>query len=315
MQIKRRIVVWASAAAVLCNGCFLGVESDPLPEPPTATRVAATEDPSATPRPTKTRAMPTLAPTLLTREPPDSTVPEGVRYALEQALTYLEENDPEAGVPVLGWSVTSDTPEGLVGAAHYALSAEGWTGRLIAPVVAPSVTVYNITLQSDSGYHWVGRVDGQGNVEEMPTAAAGARQRTVHIDEEAGYSVSYDRSMQVESVVDLEDRHDCLTLARDGWRLIVCVSDDLERIPMVMGGMTGEWVTKEPLVALDPSYDKQILVVADKVKACKYFRSRGRIVYVHLLDASTKPYEQVEVLRGLEHEVDTIVASLALIDR
>jgi len=315
MQIKRRIVVWASAAAVLCNGCFLGVESDPLPEPPTATRVAATVDPSATPRPTKTRAMPTLAPTLLTREPPDSTVPEGVRCALEQALAYLEENDPEAGVPVLGWSVTSDTPEGLVGAAHYALSAEGWTGRLVAPVVAPSATVYNISLESDEGYRWEGRVDGQGNVEEIPNAVAGARRMGVHTDPQAGYSVSFGASWQGEAGGRVGGQERDLVLSRDGWQLIVCVADSFDDLPMVMGAAAGEWVSREPLVALDPSYDRQVLMLEDKVKAVKFYRDDGRVVYVHLLDAGKKPYDQVEVLRGLEHEVDSIVASLALIDR
>jgi len=306
MQVRRSVLVWTVAAAVLCNGCFIGVASDPLPAPLTA---AATAVPSATPQ-----SATTCTPTVVAPDDEAQAVPKGVSDALEAALLYLREADPD-NAPGLVWAISEDTPDGLVGAAHYALSAPGWTGRLIAPVVAPSDTVYDITLESDSGYHWVGRVDGSGNVEEMPNAAAGAREMTVHIDEEAGYSVSYDASWLPEPETRVKDQARCLVLVRDGWRLIVCVSDDLETIPMVMGGAAGEWVTKEPLVALDPSYDKQVLVVADKVKACKYFRRRGRIVYVHLLDTNHGPYERVDLPRGLEHEVDTIVASIALIDR
>ncbi len=95
-------------------------------------------------------------------------IPTEVLAARDLALNYVANlYGSDAPPPSLDWAGEIVTAEGLIGAMHYRFSAGDWVITIIAPVVAPDMVVYQVTLtNSSTGFEWMGTVDAEGQVTE-----------------------------------------------------------------------------------------------------------------------------------------------------
>ena len=86
--------------------------------------------------------------------------------ALDIAVAYLVKR---FSLPAPGeWYTQDQTPEGLLGASDFLYTSGAWVVSITAPVVAPEYLVYTVAIDHvATGTHWEGKVDAEGNLEEV----------------------------------------------------------------------------------------------------------------------------------------------------
>jgi hypothetical protein len=103
----------------------------------------------------------TPVPTAVTAE-----LPEGVKIARDAAIAYVNINyDIWPRISEADWKVACVTPEDIVGASAYRLTADSCVITVSYPVTAPDSTIYHVVLDDSAvNFHWEGDVDAQGQV-------------------------------------------------------------------------------------------------------------------------------------------------------
>ncbi|MGA9190703.1 MAG: hypothetical protein WBZ24_03140 [Anaerolineales bacterium] len=107
-------------------------------------------------------------PTIDVPDEGSAEIPAGVVQAHSSALAYLAQHEPEKGPPSdLQWTSEVIDTEGIVGAMHFRYSSSPWQMVIVAPVVAPELTIYQVQVTNDqTGFRWEGSVDKYGAVIE-----------------------------------------------------------------------------------------------------------------------------------------------------
>ncbi len=98
--------------------------------------------------------------------PEEETVVISHEEARDIAASYLVEKF-NLDTPT-EWFSTDQTPEGLLGSSDFLYTSGAWVVSITAPVVAPDYLVYAMEIDHiATGMHWEGKVDAQGNLEEV----------------------------------------------------------------------------------------------------------------------------------------------------
>lgn len=113
-----------------------------------------------------------------------TAAPPGVVRARRAALDYLAgQHGIEVPAPGTDWTEYRATPENLLGRETYEYHFEGWSITVAYPVVAPENIVYDVVVvDGAANLRWEGKVDPQGQVEEVSMTETEERQETPPAD-------------------------------------------------------------------------------------------------------------------------------------
>jgi serpin B len=163
------LLILALLVGPVLGGCGPAATSIPTPAP---------ESDEPAPVPTAPESDdPTPVPTAPEEEPGgEEAMDFGPVFARDAALAYLAATYGQRAPALdLAWTEKDTTPTNIVGGSSVEYRAGNWVLTVQYPIVLPENTIYQVTADDGSGFHWEGEVNAGGEVRELVLPGAGAQ--------------------------------------------------------------------------------------------------------------------------------------------